>query len=355
MKGLILAGGIGSRLRPLTIGLPKHLVPLLGKALIEYPIEHLTTAGVKEIGIIISYLGELIKEFIKDGKQYGASITYLKQDRRLGIAHAINIGIESGFLNNEFVVYLGDNILAKGISEHIIKFKESPNDVFILLSKVKDPKRFGVAIIKDNKVIKLVEKPQQHISDYAVVGVYMFKDPDLVSLAFRNIKPSWRGEYEITDLIQWFIDKGYSVGYDIVEGWWKDVGTHESLLEAIYLLLDDVKPRIEGEVNGEVIGRVVVEKKAIVNGIIFGPAYIGEGVTIEKGAKIEHYVSLEKKSKIISGSIVRSLVMDNSIVNINEARLVESIIGRNAEIIVNKKNFNGDLKLLLSDYSKVSI
>ena len=198
MKGLVLAGGEGTRLRPLTLSLPKHLVPLLGKAMIEYPIQHLVDAGIKDIGIVVGYLGHLIEEYLGDGSRYGARFAYIRQERRLGIAHAIHLAIKQGIINESFVVYLGDNILAHGISEYSKRFLEEEPDVYILLCRVRDPSRFGVAVIRNNKIARLVEKPKEFISDTAVIGVYFFRDPELVERAFRTLRPSWRGEYEIT-------------------------------------------------------------------------------------------------------------------------------------------------------------
>lgn len=354
MKALILAGGVGSRLRPVTYAIPKHLVPLLGKAMIEYPIGHIVEAGIKEIGIVIGYLGNQIINYLGDGSRYGAKFTYLVQRQRLGIAHAIHLAIEQGFIDQPFVVYLGDNILANGITEHLKKFIETQLDVYILLSKVKNPNRFGVAIINNNKIEKLIEKPKEKISDLAVIGVYFFRDPDLVKRAFKTLRPSERGEYEITELIQWFIKNDYSVGFDIVPGWWKDVGTPESLLEALYLLLDESQPRIEGEIIGDVIGRVIVEKGAIIEGQVFGPAYIGKNVYIGKNAIIEHYVSLEEGVKFLSGSTSRSLIMNKSIIDLGNARLIDSVIGRKC-IVKIREEYQGMLKLAVSDYSMVEL
>jgi len=354
LKGLVLAGGEGTRLRPFTLSLPKHLIPLLGKAMIEYPIQHLVDSGIQDIGIIVGYLGHLIKEYLGDGSRYGAKFTYIKQEHRLGIAHAIHLAIENEFLNGPFVVYLGDNILAHGIEKFVRKFIDEQPDVYIMLCKVKDPSRFGVAILKEGRIVKLVEKPKEFISNMAMIGIYFFRDPELVEKAFSTLRPSWRGEYEITELIQWFIDHGYRVEYDIVRGWWKDVGTPEGLLEALYLLLDSIPARIEGEIQGEVMGRAIVEKGAIVKGKVYGPAYIGKGAVVSKDAVVEHYVSIEANSRILSGSITRSLILDNVTVDINGLRLIDSVIGRYSTIKCNKE-IHGEMRLAVSDYSYVGL
>lgn len=354
MKGLVLAGGEGSRLRPFTLSAPKHLIPLLGKAMIEYPIEHLVDAGIRDIGIVVGYLHQLMEDFLSDGSRYGAKFKYIIQEKRYGIAHAIYLAIKEGFVDREFIVYLGDNILTQGIREYVKRFSEDNPDVYILISRVKDPSKFGVAIIKDKRIVQLIEKPSKFISDMAVIGLYFFKDPEQVEKAFKTLKPSWRGEYEITELIQWFIDRDFTVKYDIVSGWWKDVGTPESLLEAVYLLLDSVESRIEGTVDGDVIGRAVIEKGAEVRGKVLGPAYIGRNAVIEKNATIEHYVSIESGSKILSGGITRSVVLDNAVIDLNKLRLVDSIIGRYCHLRCSKE-IHGEVRLVISDYSKVDI
>jgi len=354
LKGLILAGGEGTRLRPFTLSAPKHLIPLLGKAMIEYPIQHLVDAGIRDIGIVVGYLGHLIEEYLGDGSRYGAEFSYIKQERRLGIAHAIHLAIESGFIDKPFTVYLGDNILAHGIEKFVKRFLEEQPDVYIMLCRVRDPSRFGVAVLRDGKIVRLVEKPKEFVSDMAVIGIYFFRDPDLVEKAFSTLKPSWRGEYEITELIQWFIDNGYRVEYDVVTGWWKDVGTPEGLLEALYLLLDDIPTRIEGEVRGEIVGRVIIEKDAIVEGSVYGPAYVGSGVVIEKSAVIEHYVSVEARSRILSGALTRSLVLNDSVIDVNKLRLVDSVIGRYCSVTC-RRELHGSIRLAISDYCRVNI
>jgi len=353
-KGLVLAAGEGSRLRPFTFSRPKHLIPLLGKPMIRYAIDDLVSAGVRDIGVVVGYFGDLIREALGDGSSFGAKLTYIVQEKRLGIAHAIHLAIEQGFIDKPFVVYLGDNILSHGIEKHLKRFVESNSDVYILLSRVKDPSRFGVAVVRDGKVVKLVEKPKEFVSDLAVVGVYFFRDPDLLEKAFKTLKPSWRGEYEVTELIQWFIDNGYRVDYDIVSGWWKDVGTYEGLLEALYMLLDDVDERVEGEVRGEVVGRVVVESGAVVEGKVYGPAYIGRNTYIGRNAVVEHFTSVEQESKILSGSLTRSLVLDGVFIDVNSLRLRDSVIGSKS-VVKTRTNLYGEARFIISDYSVVEL
>jgi len=351
LKGLVLAAGEGSRLRPFTFSRPKHLIPLLGKPMIQYAIDDLVNSGVKDIGVVVGYFKDLIKDALGEGSN-DYRLNYITQEKRLGIAHAIYLSIEEGFLDRSFIVYLGDNILSRGVRENVRRFLEDDADVYILLSKVKDPSRFGVAVLRDERVVRLVEKPREFVSDLAVVGVYMFRDPDLVVKAFKTLKPSWRGEYEITELIQWFIDNNYQVEYDVITGWWKDVGTYDGLLEALYMLLDNVNERFEGDIRGEVIGRAIVEKEAVVEGRVYGPAYIGRNVVVEKDTIIEHYTSIERGAKILSGSLSRSLVLEEASLDIGGLRLRDSIIGARS-IVKSRMGNHGEARLVISDYSIV--
>ncbi len=354
-QGVILVAGEGTRLRPLTFTTPKPLVPVLGKPFIVHVIEALRDSGVFDITLVIGYLGRLFKELLADGSALGVSIRYAIQEERLGIAHAIYRAIESGCVKGPFVVHLGDNYFDEGVSGFVKEFVEGNYDVFIVLTKTKDPTRFGYVVLEDGKVKRLIEKPKQPPpGGYTLAGFYAFRDPDLVARAFKDLKPSWRGEYEITDLIQWFVDRGYSVGYTITNGWWKDIGTPDDLLDLIYLMLDKVETKIEGEIEGEVRGRVVVEKGAVVEGKVYGPAYIGRGVYIDKNATIEHYSSIEENTQILSGHIVRSLIMSNAMLNLNKLRLVDSTVGRYSKVICTRE-LHGSIRLLISDYSYIEL
>lgn len=357
LQGLVLAGGMGQRLRPFTLSYPKHLIPLLGKPVIAYPIEHLMQASVKEISVVIGYMGELIKEELdRIFRGKGVILKYVEQKERLGIAHAISLSIEEGAVDDAFITYLGDNIVANGIRDYAKEFIEGGDDVFILLSRVRNPSRFGVAILENERVKKLVEKPKERVSDLAVIGVYFFKDPDLVKRAFKDLKPSWRGEYEITDLINWFVRRGYRVGYREISGWWKDVGTSESLLEALYLLLDSIKePRLKGKVEGEVIGKVIVEEGAAVEGSIYGPAYVGKGAIISEKATLEHYVSVEAGARVVSGSITRSIILNNALIDIDSFRMKDSIVGKYSVVRSRGVGAVINVKLVISDFSRVEI
>jgi glucose-1-phosphate thymidylyltransferase len=329
----------------------------LGRPLIEYPIQSLVDAGVRDVGVVIGYKGEMIIERLGGGSQFGARITYIWQKKQLGLAHAINTAIEDGFVKDSFIVHLGDNIVGGGIGKYLQLFLESDSDVHLLLYRVEDPSRFGVAVLRDGRIAKLVEKPREPISNWAVIGVYFFRDPDMVRRANRDLRPSWRGEYEVTDLIQWFINKGSKVTYSIVNSWWIDVGSPSSLLNAVRFLLQDSESRINGKVHGDIEGKVIVKGGAIVEGALRGPAYIGENVIVGEKALVSGYSSVEAGSRILSGSLERSVILTSSTLDLGGSRLVESVIGSHSIIKAVDVHHSSRLKLtlVLSDYSMVEI
>ncbi|WP_243668977.1 sugar phosphate nucleotidyltransferase [Vulcanisaeta sp. JCM 16161] len=240
INGIILVAGEGTRLRPLTYTLPKPLIPIMGKPLITRIIEGLMSNGISNIHVVIGHLGFLFKQALGDGSSLGVSIRYVEQRERLGIAHAIHRAIEEG-ADGELIVHLGDNYFGEGLDRFIREFREGDYDVYIVLTKHKDPTRFGNAVIKDGKVIRLIEKPREPPPNSLVMtGIYMFRDSRDVERAFSTLKPSARGEYEITDLIQWFIDNGRRVGYSVTNSWWKDMGTPQDILDLLYLMLDEL-------------------------------------------------------------------------------------------------------------------
>jgi glucose-1-phosphate thymidylyltransferase len=350
LQGIVLVAGEGIRLRPLTFTIPKPLIPILGKHFVVHILESLRDSGVINISLVIGYLGHLFKEIVGDGSEIGVKVSYVVQPQRLGIADAIYRAISENLLDDPIIVHLGDNFFGEGISRFVDEFKRGHCDVFLVLTRFKDPTRFGYVIVEDGKVKRLIEKPREPPpGGYTLSGFYAFRDPHDVGRAFKDLKPSWRGEYEITDLIQWFVDRSYNICYTITNSWWKDMGTPEDLLDLLYLVLDRITQRIEGEVVGDVRGRVIVEKGAFVEGTVLGPAYIGKNVYIGRKAVIEHYVDVEHDVKVHSGYLSRALILNGSRIDLNSARLVESIVGAGSEISLN----SGTYKLIVGDKSTI--
>lgn len=356
LKGLILVAGKGLRLRPLTHTEPKHLIPLAGKPMMQYAIEHLVEAGIKEIGIVVGYMKEQIIEKFGSGLQFGVRFEYIIQEPQMGIAHAIKVSRE--YVGDDpFVVYLGDNIFKEGIRRYVREFESSDHDAMILLTEVKDPTSFGVVELKDGKIIRLVEKPKVPPSNYALVGVYFFTES--IFKAIDHLKPSWRGELEITDAIQWLLDNGYRIHYDIIKGWWKDTGKPEDLLEALYLILDGIDRNIRGTVEegAEIIGRVHVGEGTVIKSgaSIRGPVYIGRNCVIGPNTYIGPYTSIEDHVKILGGEISNSLLLDGCYIELQEDdKIIDSIIGRNTKIM-RRKQRRGGLRLVLGETSIVEV
>ncbi|MGB9729842.1 MAG: glucose-1-phosphate thymidylyltransferase [Thermoprotei archaeon] len=352
MKGVVLHGGAGTRLRPLTFSGPKQLIPVANKPVSQYVIEDLKDSGINEIAVILGETyPEIVREYYGDGSKFGVKIQYIYQGKPLGIAHAVSLC--KNFVNNDkFVVYLGDNLLQYGIKNYLKKFLENDFDAMVLLKNVDDPSRFGVAEFKDGKLIRLVEKPKIPPSNYALVGVYFFKP--IVFDVIKDLKPSWRGELEITDAIQLMLEHGYHVGYDFVEGWWFDTGKKDDILYANALILDEkIKRDIKGEIiNSNIVGRVTIEEGAkIINSEIHGPCIIGNNCLIQDSF-IGSYTSVGRSSKIISSSIEYSVILENATI-MNVDRLEKSLIGKNARIM--KNNERRTLKLHVGDYSEIEL
>jgi glucose-1-phosphate thymidylyltransferase len=332
LKGLILSGGTGSRLRPITYTSAKQLVPVANKPVLFYGIEALAAAGIDEVGIIIApETGSEIRGAAGDGSRFGVSITYIEQEAPLGLAHAVLTGEE--FLGSSpFVMYLGDNLLRDGVTALVNTFRSEEPDALILLTPVKDPENYGVAELDgDNRVSRLVEKPKQPESDLALVGVYMFT-PTIFEAA-RAIKPSGRGELEITDAIQHLVDGGLRVDPHIVHGWWKDTGQVQDMLEANHLILDDLTERIEGElIDSRVEGRVVVEPGArLERATVRGPAIIGAGAVL-RDAYIGPYTAVGPDVRIEGAEVEYSIVLEGSSIVQLEGRIEASLIGKNVAI-----------------------
>ncbi len=350
MKGVLLHGGAGTRLRPLTFTGPKQLIPVANKPVSQYCLEDMIGAGIKEVAIILGETyPEMVEEHYGDGSRFGCKITYIHQGKPLGIAHAVYLAKD--FVGDEkFVVYLGDNLIQDGIKEYVKRFDEEDFDAFILLKEVEDPRAFGVAKFEGERLVGLIEKPKEPPSNYAVIGVYMFKP--VVFDIIKDLKPSWRGELEITDTLQKMIENGYNVGYAKLKGWWFDTGKAEDILKVNATILDErAKRSVKGEVlASQIEGRVEVGEGAkIINSIVRGPAVIGEDCVIENSF-IGPYTSVGERTVIKNSSLEYCIVLSDSIIEGVE-RIEESLIGRKVRIRKNdRKRF---LRFTIGDYSEI--
>jgi glucose-1-phosphate thymidylyltransferase len=331
MKGLILSGGRGTRLRPLTYTRAKQLVPVANKPVLFYGVEAIVAAGIQEIGVVVGDTRVEIQAALGDGSRFGARITYIQQDAPLGLAHAVLIS--EGFLRGEpFVMYLGDNLIADGIASIVDEYRRLGCNSQILLAKVGNPEQFGVAELENGRVVRLTEKPKAPRSDLALVGVYMFDDA--IWEAVRAIRPSARQELEITEAIQWLIDHGKSVHPHVVSGWWKDTGKIEDMLEANRIILDTFTARgLESAGSGcRVEGKVVIEKGArLSNSTVRGPAILGSGAEI-RDAFVGPYTAIGPDCFIERCEIENSIVLQGSRLERIPVRIADSLIGTNVRI-----------------------
>jgi glucose-1-phosphate thymidylyltransferase len=331
MKGLILSGGKGTRLRPLTFTQAKQLMPVANKPVLFYGIEALKEAGIEEIGIVVGDTKQEIVEAVGDGKRWDVKVTYIEQEEPLGLAHAVMISED--FLGKDpFVMYLGDNILKTGILSLVQEFKQRTPNSLILLTEVPNPQMFGVAELREGRVVRLVEKPKKPKSKLALVGVYMFDFH--VFEAVKAIKPSWRNELEITDAIQYLVDHGYEVQPHLVSGWWKDTGKIEDILEANRLILEGITACVEGSLDeaSRINGNVIIEKDVVVkNSVIRGPAIIGAETEIID-SYIGPFTSIQKRCRIIQTEIEHSIILEGSEIRDVGSRIDESLIGREVKI-----------------------
>jgi glucose-1-phosphate thymidylyltransferase len=314
------------------------MLPIANKPMLMYGFEHLRSAGIKEIGIVLGPLQEGIIESFGNGSKFGVKITYIEQPDPKGIAHAVLISRK--FLDDDsFIVYLGDNLLKESIPKLAKEFQDSRADVMVVVSKVKDPSRFGVVKIENEKVVKLVEKPKQFLSDLALTGVYFFHQS--IFPAIETLKPSWRNELEITEAIQIILERGGKVTYHMVSGWWKDTGRPEDILEANQLVLNDLKTSIRGKIEDgvSVQGDVEIAEGSVVHrgASIRGPVAIGETCEIGGDAHIGPFTSIGSRVQIFGAEIENSIVLDGTIIDCKE-RIVDSIIGKNSKIVSNGNN-----------------
>ncbi len=355
LKGLILSGGAGTRLRPITHTSAKQLVPVANKPVLFYGIEALVDAGVTEIGIIIApETGEEIRETAGDGSAFGAEITYILQDEPAGLAHAV-LTAEEFIDGSPFVMYLGDNLLRDGLRGLVTTFRDGEPDALILLTQVEDPEHYGVAELDgEGGIVRLIEKPKDPPSDLALVGVYLFGQA--IFDAARALEPSWRGELEITEAIQGLIDDGHRVQSEIVTGWWKDTGQLADMLEANRLVLEEIETRLEGEIDdaSRVEGRVVLGEGASVTGsVIRGPAVIGPGACIEDSF-IGPYTSIGDEVHVRRSEVEHSIILAGSIVEDLGTRMEASLLGRNVKL-TRSDGMPKTFRLLVGDNSEIKL
>ena len=354
LKGLILSGGAGTRLRPITHTSAKQLVPVANKPVLFYGIEALVAADITEIGIVIApETGDEIRAAAGDGSAFGASITYIPQERPLGLAHAV-LTAEAFLGDSPFVMYLGDNLLRDGINALVGAFREHEPAALILLTRVPDPWHYGVAELDGGRVIRLVEKPKDPPSDMALVGVYMFTPA--IFQAARAIEPSWRDELEITDAIQQLIDGGNRVESHTVSGWWKDTGQLADMLEANRLVLEDVERRMDGNADSEsrVEGRVAIEAGAkLERSVVRGPAIIGAGARVVD-SYVGPYTSIDRDVEIVGSEVEHSILLAGASVRDLETRIEASLLGRNVSLS-RTHEMPKTLRMIVGDNSQVRI
>ncbi len=349
MKGIILHGGHGTRLRPLTHTGPKQLLPIANKPMSQYCLESISDTGITDIAIIIGGVGSnKVREFYGDGSKFGVNITYIHQDEPKGIAHAISLCKE--FVNGEkFLVFLGDNIIQKSISDYVTNFKNSTFDATILLCEVDNPSRFGIADVENQKILKITEKPKNPISNLAVTGIYL-----LTPLIFRiieNLKPSWRNELEITDALDNLLKQNNNISYEKITDYWKDTGTPEDIIHANGEILEKIQTSSENKV-------IIGDNCEIQSDVTFeGGVIIGDNCKIKSGSHIGPNVSIGQNSEISNCNMKNSIVMKNCKINLT-GKITHSIIADNSEIMENLKNAIDNLverTFLLGEGSKISL
>jgi glucose-1-phosphate thymidylyltransferase len=351
MRALVLAGGKATRLRPITHTSAKQLIPVAGEPILFHALEAIAAAGITEVGVIVGTTAAEVRAAVGDGGRWGLRITYLDQPEPLGIAHAVMTAAD--FVRGEpFLLYLGDNVLLEGVERFVQEFERARPDAQILLTKVPEPEHFGVAVLDGERVVRLVEKPATFVSDLALVGVYLFDDSVLEACA--SLEPSGRGEYEITEAIQWLVDHGRTVRAERVQGWWKDTGRPEDLLEANHVLLGVAESRIDGDVDdaSTIDGVAVVASGAVIRGSrLVGPVFVGTDCTIE-GSTIGPDVSLEPRCTVRDSVVSDAIVMQGCTID-GVQGLTGSILGR--DVHVRHPGAPGVHRLVVGDHSLVEV
>ncbi len=353
MKGIILHGGHGTRLRPLTHTGPKQLLPIANKPMSEYCLEAIRDCGISEIAIIIGGIGSnKVKEYYGDGSKFNVNISYIEQDEPKGIAHAINLC--KNFVGNEkFLVFLGDNIIQKSITDISKRFESSNDDALVLLCEVSNPERFGIADVKENKIIKIIEKPKNPPTNLAVTGIY-FLTTKIFDI-FSRLKPSWRNELEITDALQMMLEEMNTVNFEMITDYWKDTGTPDDIIHANGEILKNMESYFFGtKDNGsEFSGNTMIGNNSTISGnsTILGPCIIGNNCTIAKNCTIGPNVSIGDNSKLTNCNIQNSIVMENCLIDSN-MKIRNSILASNSSITINTDD---EKVLLLGEGTKISL
>ncbi len=353
MKALIASGGRGTRLRPITHTQNKHLIPIANKPILYYAIEAAVDAGIKEIGIVHNAESLEVPNYVGDGSKWGVKITYIPQEKPGGLAQVVQIA-EPFIRGESFIFYLGDNMVVGGVKRFVEDFQRQNVNCLLTLSRVKDPERFGVPEIKDGRIVGVEEKPKVPKSQYAVAGIYVYDSH--IFEAVRNLRPSKRGELEISDAHQYLIEKGYRVGYTEITGWWKDTGKPSDLLEANRLILDNITPVNRGNVDAQsdVAGRVVIEEGArIINSKVRGPAIIGKGCVIEN-SYIGPFTSIGDRTEIQNSEVEYSIILRECKILSVGIRIESSILGNDVEVV----EANGKPRVhrfMIGDQSRVEV
>jgi glucose-1-phosphate thymidylyltransferase len=351
VRALIAAGGTGSRLRPFTHTGAKQLLPVAGQPILFHGLDAIRDAGIREVGIVVGQTADEVRAAVGDGGRWGLDVTYIEQPEPLGLAHVVTTARDF-VAGRPFLFFLGDNLILEGVSRFVREFERSRPDAQIFLARVHEPERFGVVVMEGDRVVRLVEKPTAFVSDLALVGVYLFRDSILE--ACDSLRPSWRGEYEITEAIQWLVDHGKRVRAEVVEGWWKDTGVPEDLLEANRRMLASRRASVEGEVDAEseLEGIVIVQAGAkVVASRLEGPVVVGAGALVERSV-VGPGVSVADGCRV-ADSVVRDAILMSGCRVTGVDSLEGSILGRDVE--VRSSGGSGTRTLLLGDHARVEV
>ncbi|MBT0158538.1 glucose-1-phosphate thymidylyltransferase [Candidatus Bathyarchaeota archaeon A05DMB-2] len=351
MKALVLSGGKGTRLRPLTFTCAKQLIPVANKPILGYVLDQVAETGIKKAGIITApETGQYVKDYVGDGSKWKLDVTYIPQEP-LGLAHAVKTA-QSFLAQDSFVMCLGDNVTGQALSTFVEKFQKEQLDALIILKEVDDPSNFGIAQLdKNGNIVRLVEKPKTPMGNLAIIGTYIFSSK--IHKAIARIKPSWRGELEITDAVQELVNRGFKVKAEILDSWWLDTGKKDDILSANAKILDEyIEEDVKGSISNSTIeGRVKVDREArILNSTIRGPCIIGKNTVVEDSF-IGPYTSVGDNSQILNSNLEYCVILENVIVK-NVERLEESLVGKNAKVT---KKQNSATKLHIGDYSEVEV